>query len=84
MARRFFCQDVFPADQIMTKMERKNEKGNAVKAFPFLTNYLERELQSELDESRVIDCACYLAEAAVAQACVRWPKLGAVEDVEKF
>ncbi len=66
------------------KTRRKNKKGNAAKAFPFSTNCLERELQSELDESRAIDSAGYLAEAAVAQACVRWPKLRAVEDVKKF
>jgi hypothetical protein len=58
--------------------------GDAPKGIPRGPGWLEREFQSELDKSRIIDCAGYLAEAFVAQACVRWPKLRVVEDVKKF
>jgi len=46
--------------------------------------WLERELQSKLDESRVVHGAGYLSEGAAAQGCTRWPILGVVEHVKKF
>ena len=46
--------------------------------------WLERELQSELDESRAVHCAGYLPEGAAAQGSIRWPILGVVEDVKEF
>ena len=91
--RRYQGHERFAADVYWKLLEQKVDAGGGIHLRS--TNALEQELQSELNESRVVELAVHNSEARVigcrysqtgviAARGVRWAKLDAIERVEEL